>query len=160
MHLHGPQTKSEAWTKERFTAANPQAQIFWRQHHGGAVFLALAPGRLMLVLDGPIASDQFVAMLRDAKPGDILGSDVFHALIDLRSFSGVVDWKDISEIRNVMPKGGSRTNRNAYLVRNQYLAMAATITAAFFSQTECKAFLKEEDARAWLGWAETPAVPN
>jgi hypothetical protein len=81
-----------------------------------------------------------------------LVSDQFNALIDLTEFTGVIDWDEIRKISEVMPKGASRTNKNAYLVHDTFLAMVAKITSVLFPQTECAAFTTENEARAWLGW--------
>lgn len=152
MEVDWDTAKSQRMTQAGFAAENPAAKIFMRERPGGAVFLALSPGRVVLVAQGAIASEHIVGVLRDARPTEILGSDAFCALIDVRGFNGAVDWKDIQEIPEIMPKGDSSTNKNAYVVRNHFVGMAAKITAALFAKTECKSFLSEAEARAWLGW--------
>lgn len=142
----------DAAAPERFKAANPGAAIFVRQKPSGVAMLAVAPGRIVLTLAGTIGSEHIVGVLKDANVAERLGSDAFHALINLADYNASVDWKDIQDIREVMPKGASRTNRNAYVVRNSFYAMVAKITGAMFPQTECSAFTREQDARAWLGW--------
>lgn len=138
---------------DAFKAANPDAAIFIRQKAGGFAMLAVSPGRIVLTLAGTIASEHIVGVLKDGDVAARLGSDSFHALINLADYNASVDWQDILEIRNVMPKGASRTNKNAYVVRNRLYAMVAKITGAMFPQTECAAFTREADARAWLGWS-------
>ena len=61
----------------------------------------------------------------------------------------------IPQITEVMPKGENRSNKNAYVVRNDMFAMLAKINVALFPDTHHATFKTEEDARAWLGW-ETP----
>ena len=141
-----------ATPQQAFAAANAGAAIFMRQRATGLVLLAVSPGRVVLTIAGAIASEHIVGVLRDADIAARLGSDTFRALIDISDFSGTIDWRDIQEIGAVMPKGDSRTNRNAYVVRNPLWLAVAKITAAFFRQTECAAFPSAAEARAWLGW--------
>jgi hypothetical protein len=137
---------------ERFRAANAGAAVFIRQKSGGHAMLAVAPRRIVLTVAGSIGSEHIVGVLRDAEVAARLGSDAFHALINLADYSASVDWQDIQAIREVMPKGASRSNKNAYVVRNSFYAMVAKITGVMFPQTECAAFTRESEARAWLGW--------
>lgn len=139
-------------TPEEFIANHPGATIVMRDKATGLAILAVSPGRVALTVTGTISSEHIVGVLQDANIAERLGSDQFNALIDLSAYTGAVDWKDIQQIKEIMPKGDSHTNKNAYVVRNALYMMVAKITAAFFAHTECAAFLSEKEARAWLGW--------
>jgi hypothetical protein len=136
--------------EKAFADNNPGMTVFARGQPGAAVMLAVAPHRMVVKISGTALSENLVALLEQAH--DHLGGDEFCALIDLAGFTGVIDWDEVKKISDVMPKGTSRTNRNAYLVRDSYLAMVAKITAALFPLTECAAFTNESEARRWLGW--------
>jgi hypothetical protein len=137
---------------EAFARKYPGAVVFTHGRKGASVMLAVAPHRLVLKIDGTIQSENVVGLLKDMRAAGHLASDDFNALIDLTAFTGVIDWDEIKKISDVMPKGASRTNKNAYLVHDTFLAMVAKITSALFPQTECAAFTTEKEARAWLGW--------
>ncbi|GAA0549950.1 hypothetical protein FHS83_001185 [Rhizomicrobium palustre] len=144
---------AERITKETFAARYPGAKIVVRERAGGVAFLALSPGRVVLRMEGSIHFEHLIGVLRDGQPKETLASDQFNALIDFSAFTGEIDWNAIRDIREIMPKGDSRTNKNAYVVRNDYYALTADVTRAIFAQTECRAFKCEEDALAWLGWS-------
>lgn len=142
----------EGPAQEAFAAKNAGAAIFIREKATGLAMLAIKPGRIVLTVTGTIPSEHLVGVLKDGDVAARLGSDAFSALIDISAFTGSINWRDIQEITDVMPKGDSRSNKNAYVVRNTLYMMVAKITAALFKQTECTAFLTEADARRWLGW--------
>ena len=139
-------------TLETFAKKHPGATVFAGGRRGDRVMLAVAPHRLVLKINGTVQSDRVVGLLQEMRAAGHLASDDFNALIDITEFTGAIDWDEIRKISEVMPKGASRTNKNAYLVHNTFLAMVAKITAALFPQTECAAFTTEKEARALLGW--------
>jgi len=136
-----------------FAGKNPEAAIYTRKEADGIVLLAASPHRLVLYVRGAIGTEHIVGALREARAGGHFQNDDFSALVDMRDFTGVIDWRIIPQISEVMPKGDSRTNRNAYLVRNALFAMLAKINAVLFPKTQHATFDREEDARHWLGWA-------
>jgi hypothetical protein len=135
-----------------FAGKHPEAAIFTRGGGSVVMLAAVQPHRLILKAVGAVPSENVVGILRDLRAAGHLTSDTFHALIDLTEFTGGIDWDEIKQISEVMPKGDSATNRNAYVVRDSFLAMIAKITAAMFPNTECAAFTAERDALAWLQW--------
>lgn len=137
---------------ETFAKRYPGATVFAHGQRGDRVLLAVAPHRLVLKVGGTVQSEHLITVLSEMRAAGHLDSDDFNALIDLTEFTGAIDWNEIRKISDVMPKGSSRTNRNAYLVHDDFLAMVAKITSALFPQTECAAFTNEREARAWLGW--------
>jgi hypothetical protein len=139
-------------TREEFAAKHPGAAILVHENPDGAVMLAVAPQRLVFTVEGTITSDHIVGVLRDAREAGLLPNDEFSALADFSNFAGVFDWKIIPQISEVMPKGDSVTNKNAYVVRNTMFMILAKINAALFPKTQHAAFTTETEARAWLGW--------
>jgi hypothetical protein len=139
-------------TREEFTAHHPGAEIIVHEDRDGVVMLAVAPHRLIFTIEGTISSDHIVGVLRDASAAGLLPNDEFSALADFSNFTGVFDWTIIRQISEVMPKGNSRTNRNAYVVRNTMFMILAKVNAALFPSTQHAAFKTEAEARAWLGW--------
>jgi hypothetical protein len=136
-----------------FSAQYPDMAVFARGRRGAAALLAVAPGRLAIKIVGTVPSEHLVALLTQAREAGHIASDQFCALVDLTQFTGAIDWDEIKKISAVMPKGDSRTNKNAYVVRDSFLAMVAKITSVLFPKTECAAFSHEVDAKQWLGWA-------
>jgi hypothetical protein len=135
-----------------FAANNPGAAVFARGTAANHIMLAASPHRLVLCTKGAINSEHLVALLGEMRAAGHLASDDFSALIDLTGFTGAIDWDEIKKISTVMPEGDSRTNKNAYVVHNSFLAMVAKISAALFPKTECAAFSTVKEARKWLGW--------
>lgn len=133
-----------------FAESNPGMTVLSRGGKSASVLLAFAPHRIVIKINGAAHGEHLVALLQEASGA--LGGDDFRTLVDLTGFTGAIDWDEIKKISAVMPKGTSRTNRNAYVVRDTYLAMIAKITAALFPLTECAAFTNESEARQWLGW--------
>lgn len=140
--------------QESFAAGHHGAAIFVREVDDGAIRVAAWPDHLVVVMVGAIHSKYLIEALQDMRVAGLPASDAFTALIDISAFTGEVDWRDIREVREVMPKGDSRTNKNAYVVRNPLFALVAKITAALFSQTQNAAFPTQAEARLWLGWDE------
>lgn len=101
---------------------------------------------------GAIPSGVLIGALLDTRAAGHFVSDAFSALIDLSRFTGAIDWEEIKQIGGIMPKGDCTTNKNAYVVRDEYLAMVAKITGALFPHTECASFRCDAEARTWLGW--------
>lgn len=141
--------------QESFAASHPGAAIFTRETDDGAIRVAAWPDHLVVAMVGAIHSKYLIEALRDMRAAGLPATDEFTALIDISAFTGEIDWKDILEVKEVMPKGGSRTNKNAYIVRNPLFALVAKITSALFSQTQNAAFPTQAEARLWLGWDET-----
>ena len=137
---------------EAFVAKYPGAAVFRQHSKAGTVLLAANDQRMVLVAKGPVGSDHLTEVLRQMRAAGYPKNDAFSALIDLTEFTGTIDWDEIKKVREIMPAGASRTNRNAYVVHDNFLAMIAKITAAMFPQTTCAAFTTEAEARAWLGW--------
>ena len=135
-----------------FAANNPGATVFSRGTAAAHILLAVSPHRLALCIKGALNSEHLVAILSEMRAAGHLASDDFSALIDLTGFTGAIDWDEIKKISTVMPEGDSRTNRNAYVVHDSFLAMVAKITAVLFPKTECAAFSTVKEARNWLGW--------
>ena len=135
-----------------FAANNPGAAVFARGTKTTHIMLAVSPHRLVLSTKGAITTEHLVALLGEMRAAGHLPSDDFSALVDLTGFTGAIDWDEIKKISTVMPQGDSRTNKNAYVVHDSFLAMVAKITAALFPKTECAAFTTEKAARHWLGW--------
>lgn len=138
--------------KKTFAEKYPGAEIFLRERTGGAVLLAVAPLRMAISIEGTIQSEDIVNVLKDAREAGLFKDDNFSALVDMTNFTGVIDWRKIPEISEVMPKGETRTNKNAYVVRNDFFAMLAKINAVLFPKTLHATFKTEEEARLWLGW--------
>jgi hypothetical protein len=134
-----------------FVKNNPGAAIFVRDRAEGAVLLAVSPGRLVFEMTGTIPCDYFVEVLADARAAGLLTSDAFSALADMTDFTGVIDWKVIPKISEIMPKGDS-ANKNAYIVRNTMFAVLTKINAVLFPKTQHRTFSTAGEARAWLGW--------
>jgi len=137
--------------EEIFAERNPGAAIFARDRAEGTVLLAVSPGRLVFKMTGTIPCDYFVEVLADARDAGLFTSDAFSALVDMTNFTGVIDWKVIPKISDVMPKGDS-TNKNAYIVRNTMFTVLTKINAVIFPKTQHRTFSTEAEARAWLGW--------
>jgi hypothetical protein len=137
---------------DSFAAKYSGAATFQRCTPNGGVALAVRPHQLVLKIFGTIYSEHLITVLKEMRSAGHLQSDDFCALIDLTGFTGNIDWDEVKKIGSVMPEGQSRSNKNAYLVRDTYLAMIAKITAVLFPHTECQAFTNEADARQWLGW--------
>lgn len=128
------------------------AAIFTRGQGSTRVMVAVRPHRLVLKVCGNTPAEHVVGVLTDLRRAGHLASDDFSALIDLTEFTGAIDWDEIKKISDVMPKGTSRTNKNAYLVHDGFLAMIAKITSVLFPQTQCAAFAREREALHWLDW--------
>lgn len=139
-------------TLQAFAQRYPDAKIFVYQQSDGAIMAAAWPDRLVVNIDGGVHSRDLIEVLRQVRAAGCPASDAFSALIDLSTFTGEIDWNDIREVKEVMPKGDSMTNKNAYIVRNRIFAMTAKIISALFTQTEHAAFRSEAEARQWLGW--------
>ena len=135
-----------------FAANNPGAAVFARGSAANHIMLAVSPHRLVFAIKGAIDSEHLIAILCEVRAAGQVTSDDFSALIDLTGFTGAIDWDEIKKISTVMPQGDSRTNKNAYVVHNSFLAMVAKISAALFPKTECAAFSTVKEARKWLGW--------
>ncbi len=142
-----------------FAEKYPGAAIFGREADDGSVLVAAWPDRLVVRMAGAIHSTKLIEALQDMRAAGFPASDAFSALIDLSTFTGEVDWQDIRQVKEIMPKGDSMTNKNAYIVRNRIFALTAKITSALFSQTEHVAFNTEKEALAWLGW-DQPATKS
>ncbi len=138
--------------QQAFAEKHSGAAVFARETDDGSIVLAAWPHRLAVKMSGAITSDYLLEVLREMRAAGLPASDSFSALIDLSDFTGDVDWKDIRQVTDIMPKGDSKTNKNAYVVRNRIFALIAKITSALFAQTEHAAFPSEAEARAWLGW--------
>ena len=141
-------------TRAAFADKHAGAKIFVYQQSDGSVMAAAWPDRLVVNIDGGVHSRDLIAVLRQVRAAGLPASDAFSALIDLSTFTGEIDWNDIRQVKDVMPKGDSMTNKNAYIVRNRFFAMAAKIVSGLFTQTEHVAFTTEEEARRWLGWKD------
>ncbi len=141
--------------QDDFAASHPGAAIFARETDDGAIMLAAWPDRLVVAMRGAIHSNCLIEALREMRAAGLPATDEFTALIDISTFSGEIDWNDIREIREIMPKGDSRTNKNAYVVRNPLFALIAKITSVLFPQTQNAAFPTQAEARLWLGWDKT-----
>ena len=135
-----------------FAANNPGAAVFSRGTAAAHILLAVSPHRLVFAIKGAINSEHLIAILCEVRAAGQVTSDDFSALIDLTGFTGAIDWDEIKKISTIMPAGDSRTNRNAYVVHDSFLAMVAKITAVLFPKTECAAFSTVKEARKWLGW--------
>jgi hypothetical protein len=144
--------RTEGTTQEAFEADHPGAAIFARETDDGAILLAAWPDRLVVAMQGAIHSSHLIEALREMRAAGLPATDEFTALIDISTFTGEIDWRDIWEVREVMPKGDSRTNKNAYVVRNPLFALVAKITSVLFPQTQNAAFPTQAEARQWLGW--------
>jgi hypothetical protein len=130
----------------------PGARRFAEGRAGARVLLAAEPRRLHVVFDGDVEGAHLIGALSQARAAGLPAGDDFSALIDMTGFTGVLDWQAVAQVRDVMPKGGSTTNKNAYVVNNEITAALAKVNAALFAQTEHKAFLTMGEALAWLGW--------
>lgn len=137
---------------QAFSEKHKGAAVFTRGRGKSAVLAAVRPHRLVLKIAGSAPSEHVVSVLQDLRSAGHLASDEFSALIDLTEFTGAIDWDEIKKISDVMPKGVSRTNKNAYLVHDGFLAMIAKITSVLFPQTQCAAFAREREALHWLDW--------
>ena len=135
-----------------FAANNPGAAVYARGSAATHIMLAVTPHRLVFAIKGAINSEHLIAVLSEMRAAGQVTSDDFSALVDLTGFTGAIDWDEIKKISTVMPQGDSRTNKNAYVVHDSFLAMVAKITAVLFPKTECAAFSTETEARKWLGW--------
>lgn len=141
--------------KRDFAERNPGTTIFTREDADGAILLAVSPRRLVIRMIGAFHTEHIIGVLADARAAGMIGSDDFSALVDMTGFTGVIDWSVIPEISEVMPRGENRTNKNAYVVRNDLFAMLAKINVALFPDTQHATFMSEKEARAWLGWEDT-----
>ncbi len=137
--------------KDLFAERNPGAVIFAREKAEGVVLLAVSPRRLVFDITGTIPSEHIVGVLAEARAAGALTRDDFSALVDMTGFTGAIDWKIISKISEVMPKGES-SNKNAYIVRNTMFAMLAKINMVLFPKTQHATFSTAAEARKWLGW--------
>lgn len=138
--------------KEIFAKQNPGATIFVREEGEGGIMLAVSPRRLVFRMVEAFHSEHIPGVLADARAAGLLDTDEFSALVDMTKFTGVIDWSVIPQISEVMPKGQCRTNKNAYLVRDDMFAMLAKINIALFPDTLHATFMSEKEARSWLGW--------
>jgi len=139
-------------TEQDFRFQNRDATIFVRIMPVGSVFLAAAPKRMVFSITETPPSDSVVSLLQEARAAGFFHNDEYSALVDLSHFTGIVDWNEIKKIGDVLPKGDTRTNKNAFVVRNEFLGLIAKIAGAVFPNTQCAAFKCESEARAWLGW--------
>jgi hypothetical protein len=135
-----------------FWNAHAGMRFFVQGGRGARILLAAAPHRLYLVFEGEAEGEQIVGALLDAKRAGLPASDEFSALVDMLPFTGSVNWRAIPQISNVMPKGRSTTNKNAYVVRDDITAALTKINSVLFPNTEHRAFDNEAEAVAWLGW--------
>ena len=135
-----------------FAHRYPAAAVFSRGRPRAAVLGAVTAHRLVLKVIGAVHAENLTGTLQDMRAAGHLTDDDFSALIDLTEFTGAIDWDEVKKIRDVMPKGQSASNKNAYLVHDDFLALVAKITEVLFPQTACAAFTTEAEARAWLGW--------
>jgi hypothetical protein len=137
---------------DEITKAHPDARIFIRGEVGARAILAVQPKRLHLVLDGELAKEDFLGVLIDARAGNLPPDDDFSALVDITNLTSAFDWQAVAEVREIMPKGSSTTNKNAYVVRDTITAALTKIYSMLFSKTEHRAFSTTEAAMRWLGW--------
>jgi hypothetical protein len=129
-------------------------RVFVRGEIGARVLLGVEPQRLYFRFEGEADGAQIIDAIRDATAAGLLTSDDFSALVDMSTFTGVLDWKVIPQISEVMPQGDTATNKNAYVVRDSLTAVLAKINSALFSKTQHRAFSHADEALAWLGWDE------
>lgn len=139
-------------TEQDFRKQNQGAAIFVRILPVGSVFLAAAPKRMVFAIVETPPSASVVLLLQEARAAGFFHNDEYSALVDLSHFTGIVEWNEIKKIGDVLPKGDTRTNKNAFVVRNEFLGLIAKVTGALFPNTQCAAFQSEAEARAWLGW--------
>ncbi|GAA0549958.1 hypothetical protein FHS83_001186 [Rhizomicrobium palustre] len=126
---------------------------FCRSFPEGMISLEVQPCRLIFRIQGALHSEHIVGIIGEARAAGLLQEDHFSALVDMRDFTGVIDWKVIPKINDVMPKGDYCGNKNAYIVRDEFFAMLAKVNVALFPNTEHATFHNEEEAVKWLGWA-------
>lgn len=135
-----------------FADKNPNMTLFVRGEIGARVLLAVAPRRLSVCMEGDASCADLLAVLRDARAAGHFESDDFSALVDMTGFTGTLDWQLIPKISEVMPKGDSETNKNAYVVRDALLSTLIKVSAMLFPKTKHASFVSEAKAREWLGW--------
>jgi hypothetical protein len=135
-----------------FARAHAGMRIFVRGDKGARVVLAVASRRMYFVFEGECEGAQIVGVINDAKEAGVIVSDDFSAYVDMLPFTGALDWRVIPQIGEVMPKGNTATNKNAYVVRDDITAALTKINSALFSKTEHRAFATGAEALAWLGW--------
>lgn len=119
---------------------------------GARVMLAASAKRLVMRLEGEVETPLIIHVLHDARIAGYPASDDFSAMVDVTSFTGVLDWSVIPQISEVMPKGETTTNRIAYVVRDAVIAKLAKVNATLFPLTQHATFATESEARGWLGW--------
>jgi hypothetical protein len=134
-----------------FRRAHPKAHLFVRGTPGASIWLAVEPRRLHVVFDGEPDGACLTGVFAEARDAGLLTNDMW-ALVDITRFTGAIDWKAISALGEIMPKGGDTINRNAYIVRDGITAAMTKISAALFTRTQHQPFSNEAEAREWLGW--------
>ena len=136
-----------------FAAAHPAARLFVRGAADGRAILAAEPKRLHLVLEGEVSREDFLGVLIEARACDLPSSDDFHTLVDISRLTSALDWQAVAQVGEIMPKGDTATNKNAYVVRDSITAALTKVYSMLFAKTEHRAFTSADEAMRWLGWS-------
>ncbi len=126
-------------------------------HRSDHISIALSEGFLCILLSGDVASaDIEMAMELSVEQG-LLRPDN-RVLVDIRRFTGSIDWGMIRDLRRHAPWAisGQQSVRCAYLLPDNY-PRVLVILASFYPGAKHRAFRDDVSALRWL--AEPSARP-
>lgn len=135
-----------------YIRAHLPARIFVQGYKTAYCLIAAWPHQLYMIFEGEVAGHHILGTLQEVVAAGLLPDDTFSVLVNMMTFTGALDWTEMAKISEVMPKGASTTNKNAYVVRDVITASLTKINATRFPRTQHHAFHDEDKALAWLGW--------
>jgi len=119
--------------------------------HGvpGARFLfKIVPKRLYILADGEPRGEHLLDCFREAMATGLLARVA--VLVDLRRFTGSVDWDAVRKLREMAPPFDNNEAYVAYVVRDDLFGKLIKIAAAMFPNLGHKVFYDPAEAAIWL----------
>lgn len=116
---------------------------------GDRYLIGATQGRLHIVAEGEPPQGCFVAAIEAVLNSGQLQGNV-SVLMDLRGYTGVVQWDVVSAVRDRFDMARIADFSIAYVVRDAAFLMLVKVASVIFSKAKHKAFLSPDEAEDWL----------
>jgi hypothetical protein len=135
--------------KAAFVESHKGGRHFFRGRKAGQFLLSVEPKWIFLRMHGEPNGEDLVSIFSEASNEGLLRG-TFFMLIDMTTFIGGVDWREVTMMRNLIDWRELTLNNVAYVVRDMEFAMIVKVASVIFPGSHHKAFLDQAEAMDWL----------
>lgn len=133
---------------ETFARAGGKGIVIAHGVPGARFLFKILPLRLYILAEGEPQGEHLLDCFREAVATGRLVRVA--TLVDLRRFTGSVDWDAVRQLREMAPPFENNKAYVAYVVRDDLFGKLIKIAAAMFPNLGHKVFYDPAEAAAWL----------